>query len=59
MHVQLMREITVHAMAEGTAQARIQQALSTKTRPAGQSCDSMIGDLVDYHRTAPAKGASG
>jgi len=38
-HVHHMREISMQAMVEGTAQARVTIALSTKTRPAGQSHD--------------------
>ena len=49
----------MQAMVEGTAQARIKRALNTKTRPAGQSFESKLGDLVDFHRTAPTKDASG
>ena len=36
-HVQRMREISVQALVNGTAQARTKRALATKTRPAGQS----------------------
>ena len=38
-HVHRTREISVQAMVEGTAQASVKIALSTKTRPAGQSHD--------------------
>jgi len=58
-HVQRMREISIQAMVEGTAQARAKRALNTKTRPAGQSHDYKIGDLVDFHRAPSTKYASG
>ena len=32
-HVHRMREISIQAMVEGTAQAIVKRALSTKTRP--------------------------
>ena len=57
-HVQRMREISVQAMVEGTAQARVKRALATKTRPAGQSFEYKIGDIVDFHLAASTKDAS-
>merc|ERR1711978_608802 len=58
-HVERMREISVAAMVEGTAKARVQRAMSTRTLPAGQLSDYKISDLVDYHRVPSSKDASG
>jgi hypothetical protein len=54
-----MRGISIQAMVEGTARARVKRALTTKTRPAGQSHDYKNGDLVDFHRAPFTKNASG
>ena len=58
-HVQQMREISIQAMVEGTAQARVRRALGSKARSVGQSYDYKIGDLVDFHRAPSAKYVSG
>ena len=58
-HVDRMREISIQAMVEGTAQARVKRALSTNTIPAGQIHDYKICDLVDFHRAPSTKDASG
>ena len=58
-HVQRLRETSAQAMVAGTSQTRVKRALGTNTRPAGQSFDYTIGDLVDLHKTSVVKDASG
>ena len=58
-HVQRMREISIQAIVEGTAKARIERAMRTKTLPAGQSHDYKAGDLMDFHRASSSKDTSG
>ena len=58
-HVQRMREISIQTMEEGTAQARVKRALNTKTRPAGQSHDYKMGELVGFHQAPSTKYVSG
>ena len=48
--VQRLREIAISTLLEGTAHDRLQRALRSKSRPAGQSLDLKIGDLVDFWR---------
>ena len=56
---QHMREMSVQVMVEGASQARAKRALGTQARPAGQSHDHKIADLVDFLRAHPSKDNSG
>ena len=58
-HVQRLREISIQAMVEGTAKARVGRALNTRTQLAGQGHGYQIGDLVDFYRKASSKDAPG
>ena len=49
-HTQRLREISEQQTLEGTAAAKVQRALDSKTRVSAQQHDYKIGDLVDYNR---------
>ena len=46
--VQRLREIAVATLLEGTLADRLQRALRSKTRPAGELLDLKVGDLVVF-----------
>ena len=54
-HTQLLRAIHIQAMVEGTARARVQRALQTRTLPAGQGRGLKIGEFVDARRNTNVK----
>ena len=54
-----MREIALQSILEGTSKDRINRALRSKSRMAGESLNLKNGDLVDFYRTPQNKDASG
>ena len=54
-----LREVAVQAMVQGTAAARIGEALRTRTLPAGQQRDYKVGDQVEFYREGGAKDVTG
>ena len=58
-HTHRLREISVQAMIEGSARARLCRALNTRTVPAGQSLNLQVGDEVDFYREQPQKDTPG
>ncbi len=58
-HANRLREISVQAMIEGSARARLGRALNTRTTMAGQKLNLHVGDEVDVYRAPPNKDTSG
>jgi len=58
-HSHRLREIAIQQMVEGTARARINRAMRTKTLPAGQKEEYQVGDLVDFYRPPGSKDITG
>ena len=54
-----LRELSVQAVVEGTAKARIDRALTTKTKPAGEEFEYQIGDKVEFYTPPESKDATG
>ena len=51
--------MAIAAMVQETAQMRLQRALSSKTRVAGEQLELQKGDLVDFWRKPATKDESG
>ena len=58
-HTHRLREISVQAMIEGSARARLGRALNTRTTMAGQKLNLQVGDEVDVYRPPSNKDTSG
>ena len=58
-HVVRLREISVDTMVAGTARDRLDRALASRTRPAGELLELKGGDQVDIYRDPATKDQSG
>ena len=58
-HVHRLREIALSTILTGLAQDRLNRALSTRTRPAGELTGLRAGDLVEFYRAPPNKDVTG
>ncbi len=58
-HSHRLREVSVQAMIEGSAKARLGRAMNTRTTMAAQSLDLKVGDEVDFYRAPPSKDTPG
>ena len=54
-----LRELALSTMVETTSQQRLNRAMKHRARPAGERFDYRPGQLVDLHRPANQKTASG
>ena len=54
-----LRELALSTLVESTSQQRLNRAMKHRTRPAGERFDYRPGQLVDLHRPANQKTASG
>ena len=46
-----LREIAIQSILEGTSKDRLERALKSKARTAGEALELKPGDLVDFYRT--------
>ena len=58
-NVNRLREAALHSIVRGTAQDRIDRAMNSRTRVAGELLELQLGDSVDFHRDPPNKDMSG
>ena len=58
-NTQRLREMAIQAMVEGSAAARINHALRSKTQAPQQLADLKVGDLVEFYRRPNTKDACG
>ena len=58
-HTHRLREVSVQAMIEGSAKARLGRALNTRTTMAGQKLNLQVGEEVDFYREPSQKDAPG
>ena len=58
-HTHRLREISVQAMIEGSARARLGRALNTRTTMPAQKLNLSVGEEVDFYRSPTSKDASG
>ena len=58
-HTHRLREISVQAMIEGSARARLGRTNNTRTTMAAQQLDLRVGEEVDFFRAPNTKDASG
>merc|ERR1712026_524797 len=58
-HSHRLREISVQAMVEGSARARLGRAMNTRSTLASQHLNLQVGDEVDYFREPHQKDISG
>ena len=58
-HHHRLREMAIAAMVQETAQMRLERALNSKTRVAGEQLELAQGDLVDFWRKPATKDESG
>ena len=54
-HAHRLRELTVQAIVEGTTKARIERAMNSRTRPAGEEADYRIGNQVEFYSSPGSK----
>ena len=54
-----LRELNVQAIVEGTAKARLDRAMSTKTKPAGEEFEYQVGDQVEFYTPPESKDQTG
>ena len=57
--VHLLREVSVAAMVEGSAKARLNRALNTRSTVSAANLDLKVGDEVDFYREPTTKDVSG
>ena len=58
-HTCRLCELTVQAMAKGTAQDRMPRALESQTWPSGEEMEYKVGHQVDWYRDPGSKDTSG
>ncbi|CAK0834374.1 unnamed protein product [Prorocentrum cordatum] len=58
-HIHRLREVAIAAVVGASAQQRMDRALQSRTRPAGECQNLQLGDLVDIWRDPPNKDVSG
>ena len=58
-HTHRLRELSVQAMAEGSARARLGRAMNTRTTASAQSINLQVGEKVDFYREPTQKDTSG
>jgi hypothetical protein len=58
-HTHRLREISIQAMVEGSARARLGRAMNTRTTIAAQTLNLQTGEEVDFYREQTSKDASG
>jgi len=58
-HTHRLREISIQAMVEGSARARLGRTLNTRTTMAAQQLNLQVGEEVDFFRAPTTKDASG
>jgi hypothetical protein len=58
-HTHRLREISIQAMVEGSARARLGRAMNTRTTPSSQNLNLSVGDEVDFFRVQNSKDVSG
>ena len=58
-HVHRIREISLENIVRGAAEDRMRQALSSRTRPAGQLQELKPGDQIEFFRDPPNKEFTG
>ena len=58
-HTHRLREVSVQAMVEGSARARLGRALNTRTTMPAQKLNLGVGEEVDFYRAQTSKDASG
>ena len=58
-HAHRLRALNVLAIVEGTAKARIERAMNSRTRPAGEEAEYRIGDLVEFYTIPDSTDATG
>ena len=58
-HTHRLREISIQAMVEGSARARLGRALNTRTTISAQRLNLQVGDEVDIYRAPTNKDTSG
>ena len=49
-HAHRLREVSVQAMIEGSARARLGRAMNTRTTMAGQKLNLQVGEEVDFFK---------
>ena len=58
-HTHRLREVSIQAMIEGSARARLGRAVNTRTTMAGQQLNLQVGEEVDFYRAPSAKDSPG
>ena len=58
-HTHRLREISIQAMVEGSARARLGRAINTRTTLSAQRLNLQVGEEVDIYRAPNNKNASG
>ena len=58
-HTHRLREVSVQAMIEGSARARLGRAMNTRTTMAGQKLNLQVGEEVDFYRKPSTKDTAG
>ena len=58
-HTHRLREISIQAMVEGSARARLGRALNTRSTLSAQKLNLQVGDEVDVYRAPTNKDTSG
>eukprot|EP00959_Pyramimonas_sp_CCMP1952_P154402 3230224-Pyramimonas_sp.AAC.1 len=58
-HVHRLPEVAMSSVIQGTATDRLNRAMNSRTRPAGELLELKIGDEVDIYRDPPNKDLSG
>jgi len=54
-----LRELAVQAMVQGSAQARLNKSMHTKSTITAEALDLRLGENVDFHRPPTSKDVSG
>eukprot|EP00974_Lingulodinium_polyedra_P089856 8711896-Lingulodinium_polyedra.AAC.1 len=58
-HTHRLREVSIQAMVEGSARARLGRTLNTRTTMAAQQINLQVGEEVDFYRQPSSKDAAG
>ena len=58
-HTHRLREVSVQAMVEGSARARLGRALNTRTTMPAQKLNLQVGEEVDFNRSLGQKDTPG
>lgn len=59
VHTNRLREVSVQAMVEGSARARLGRALNTRITMAGQVLNHKVGEDVDFYKSTTRKDTPG